>query len=69
MVVQNIYSLSPPPPEEHHEAIDHINTIVQLMQMQSHKLEGLAQANAVLTRSNFAVMEKLAQTTVTMNAM
>ena len=29
--VQNIYCVSPPPPEEHHEAIDHINTIFQGM--------------------------------------
>ena len=39
------------------------------MQMQSHNLEVLAQSNAVLTRSNTAVMSQLAQITVTMNAM
>ena len=33
------------------------------------ELEGLAQANAVLTNSNSAVMAQLAQMTVTMNAM
>ena len=32
-------------------------------------MEGLAQANAVLTSSNSAVMAQLAQMTVTMNSM
>ena len=36
--------------------------------MQSHELEGLAQANAVLTSSKTAVMAQLAQKTVTVNA-
>ena len=66
-VVHNIYGVPPPPPEEHHEAIDHIAKIVQGMQMQIHKLEGLAQANALLTSSNTAVMDQLSHMTVTMN--
>ena len=37
--------------------------------MKSHELEGLAQANTVLTSSNTTVMVKLAQMTVTMNSM
>ena len=39
------------------------------MQTQGYDLEGLAQANVVLTSSNSAVMAQLAQMTVTMNAM
>ena len=35
----------------------------------SYELEGLSQANEVLTISNSAVMEQVAQMTVTMNAM
>ena len=66
-VVHNIYGVPPPPPEEHHEAIDHIAKIVQGMQMQIHKLEGLAQANALLTSLNTAVMDQLSHMTVTMN--
>ena len=54
--VQKFYGVPPPSPEKHHEAIDHINTIVQGIQMHSHKLEGLAQANVVIIISNTAVM-------------
>ena len=64
--VQNIYGVPPPTPEEHHEEINHINTIVQGTQAQSYDMEGLAQDNAILTRSNTTVM---AHMTVTMNAM
>ena len=39
------------------------------MQNQSYDKEGLAQANAILTRSKSVVIEKLAQMIVTMNAM
>ena len=39
------------------------------MQMQSHDLEVLVQANAVFTSSNRAVMAQLAQMTVTVNSM
>ena len=39
------------------------------MQMQSHDLEVLSQANAVLTRSNTVVTAQLAHMTVIMNAM
>ena len=46
----------PPPPEEHHKAVDNLNTIFQGMQNQIYELEGLAQSNAVLTRSNSAVV-------------
>ena len=67
--MKNIYGVLTPPPEEHHEAIDHINTIVQGMQTHIYELEVLAQANAVLTSSNSELMVQLAQITVTMNAM
>ena len=67
--VKKIYGAPPPSPEEHHEAIKDIQTIVHGMQTQGYDLEGLAQANAVLTRSNSAVMKQLAKTTMTMNAM
>ena len=39
------------------------------MQSQSYDLEELAQANAVLTSSNSAVLAQLSQMTVIMNAM
>ena len=38
------------------------------MQMQSYNMEGLSQANAVLTSSNSAVTEKLVEMNVMMNA-
>ena len=69
VAVQNVYSVSPPPPEEHNKAIDNLNTIVKVMQTQSYELERLVQANEVLTSSNSAVMEQLAPMTVTMNDM
>ena len=47
-IVQNIYGAPPPSPEEHHEVLEEIQTIVQVMQMQGYKMKGLAQANAVL---------------------
>ena len=37
-----------PPPEEHHKAIDNLNTTVQVINTQSYEMEGLVQANAVL---------------------
>ena len=49
--------------------IKDIQTIRQGMQTQVYDLELLTQANAVLTRSNSAVMAQLAHMTVTMNAM
>ena len=67
--VQNIYGVPPPRPEEYHEVIEDIQKIMQVMQTQGYKLEGMSQANAVLTRSNSTVMAQLAQMTVTMNAM
>ena len=39
------------------------------MQTHSYELEGLAQANAVLTSSNSVVMAKFSKMTVTINAM
>ena len=65
--VQNIYSVPPPSLEEHHEEIEDIQKIMQGMQEQSYDLEGLAQANAVLTRLNSVVMSQLSHITVTMN--
>ena len=67
--MQNIYGAPLPPPVKRHEVIEDIHTIVQGMRTQGYNLEGLAQANAVLTSSNSAVMAQLAQMTVTMNAM
>ena len=58
-----------PPPEEHYEAINGIHIIVQGMKTQIYELEGLAQANAVRTSSNSAVMAQLAHMTMAMNAM
>ena len=65
--VQNIYGAPPHPPEDHHKVIEDIQTVVQEMQTQCYDLEGMAQANAVLTILNYAVMVQLAQITVTMN--
>ena len=68
-MVQNIYGVTPLPPEEYHEAIDNLNDITQGLQTHSNNLEGLSQANTRLTISNSAVMAQLAQMTVTMNIM
>ena len=57
--LQNVYGAPPPPTEEHHKAIEYIQTIVQGMQVQSYKLEGLAQSNAVLASSNSVVLAQL----------
>ena len=68
-VVQKIYGVTPTPTEYHHEAIDHINTIVQGIQTQRYDLEEMEQTNEALTSSKKLVMAKLAHITVTMNAM
>ena len=57
--VKNIYSAPPTSLEEHDEVIKDIQTIVQGMQTHGYELEGLAQANAVLTSLNSAVMSQL----------
>ena len=67
--VQNIYDAPPPPPKERNETIEYIQTIVQGVQAQSYEMEGLAQANAVLTISKSAITAQLSQMTVTMNSM
>ena len=67
--MRNIYGAPPHPPEQYHEAIQDIQTIVRGMQAHSYNLEGLSQANAVLTIQNSVVMSQLALMTVTMNAM
>ena len=69
VTVQNIYGITPPPPEEHHEEIERLKIIVQGIQTHNYHLEGLAQANAVLTSSKSVLMAQLAQITVTMNDM
>ena len=66
--VNNIYDVPPIPLEEHNEAIDSLNKIVQGMKNQSYKMEGLSQANAVLISSKLSFMSQLAQMTSTMNA-
>ena len=66
--MQNIYDAPPSPSEEHQEAIDYIQTIVKGMQTQRYDLEGMAQANTVLTSSNSALMAQLVQITLTINA-
>ena len=43
--VKNIYGAPPPYPEEHHEVIKDMQTIVQGMITQGYDMEGLAQAN------------------------
>ena len=57
MTVQKIYGAPLPFLEDHHEVIEDIQTIVKEMQTQDYDLEGLSQANAVLTSSNSAVMK------------
>ena len=52
VVVQNIYSVTPPPSEEHHKYIEYLHTIVQGTQTQIYEQEGLAQSNKVLASSN-----------------
>ena len=41
-MVQNMYGAPPPPLEEHQEAIEYIQKIVQGIQTQNYDLEGLA---------------------------
>ena len=65
---ENIYGAPPPPPEQLHEVIEDIQTILQVIQTQGYEMEGLAQENAVLTCSNSAVMVQWSQMTVTTNA-
>ena len=67
--MQKHYGVPPPPTEEYHEAINYLHTIFKDMQTQSYGLELLAQSNAVLTRSNSAVMSQLAHINVITNAM
>ena len=66
-MVQNFYGGPPPPSEEHHEAIEYIQTTLQVTQAHIYELEGLEQANSVLTSTNSTVMTQLAKMTVTMN--
>ena len=47
-----IYHIPLPPPEDRNEAIDYLNIIVQRTQNYLYKMEGMAQANAVLARKN-----------------
>ena len=54
--VHNIYVVPPPPPEYDHKPIESINKIVQGMKNQIYDMEGLAQANVILTSSNLAAM-------------
>ena len=67
--VQKIYGSPLTSPEDHHELIKDIQTIVQVMRTQGCELEGLAQANEVLTSPKSTVMAQLAHMTVTMNNM
>ena len=69
MDVQNIYSVPPPPLEEHHKEIESLNKIIQGMQTQSYELKGLAQANTVITSYNLLVMAQLVQMTIKMNTL
>ena len=67
--VKKIYGAPPPSPEDHHEVIEDIKKIVQVIRTRGYELEELAQDNAVLTTSNSSVMAQLEHMTVTMNAM
>ena len=67
--MQKIYGTPLPSPEEPHEVIKDIQKTVQGILTQGYELEGLAQANAVLTRLKSSVITQLAQMTVIMNAM
>ena len=69
MAVYNIYGVPPPPLEDHHKSINYLNKIVQGMQNQIFEMEGLAQANSLLTSSKYSMMAELVQMTATMNTM
>ena len=66
--VKKIYGAPPPSLEDHHEVIEDIQTIVQVMKTQGYELEGLVKFKAVLARSNSAVMAQLDQMNETMNS-
>ena len=68
-IVKNIYGAPPPTPEEHHEVIEDIQTILQGIQIQGYEIAGMTQDNAVLISSNYVVIAQLAQMNVTMNTM
>ena len=55
--------------EEHHQSIELFQAISELMQNQRYNMEGMTQANTVMTRSKSAVMEQYAQLTAAMGAM
>ena len=62
--VKNIYDVPPPaPPEEHNSEIDSLHSIAQGMKDHIHEMDWLAQAKAVLTSTNTALMTQLAQLT------
>ena len=50
----NVNMMGPynPPPEDPHEMLDNLHIIIQGIQTQSYKLEGLAQSNELLTIPN-----------------
>ena len=62
-----MYGVPPPQLEEHGEAIYNLNDIFQGIHMQRCELEGLGQANEVLTSSNSSLMQQLLHMTVIMN--
>ena len=62
--MQNIYSEpTTDPTGDHNEAIESLQAITQGMQYQQYEIDLMAQENAVLIRTNSAVMAQLLQLT------
>ena len=62
--MQNIYSVTTTDPTgDHNEAIESLQAITQGMQYQQYEIDLMAQENAVLIRTNSAVMAQLLQLT------
>ena len=66
--VQNIYGVTPPPLEEHHDAIESFQATTQVMKNQRYDMEASEQANTDLTISNSAVTAQVVKLTASMGA-
>ena len=67
MGAENLWCISPPPsPEDHHETINPLHTIAQVIQNQGYEVDGMVHSNSVRISSKSAMMAQLAQLTIDM---